>query len=536
MPSYDFLIIGSGAAGLSAALGLSRLGSVAILSKDQAAVSASDWAQGGMAAVTDFDNDSLELHIEDTLNAGAGLCHSDAVRHIIRSGPQAARQLIDWGVPFDRQENGALHLTREGGHRARRVLHRADTTGNAIESTLLGQIHTHARIALFENHFVSDLWLHNDRCHGAWVLTPHHAQPELWRARAVILASGGAGQLYPSTSNPLIATGDGIAHAWRAGAEIANLEFIQFHPTTFYDPGSAPFLLSEALRGEGAVLRLPDGRSFLADYDDRAELAPRDIVARAIDTEMKKHQLQYVNLDISGQPEALIRHHFPAIYAHCKAHGYELTREPIPVVPAAHYTCGGVVVDSAGRTNIPGLYAAGEVSSTGLHGANRLASNSLLECVVGAAAIVADLEGAPHLPKLTNTTSEPTSSGAAPTLPIATLRQKLQAEMWQSAGIVRNDHDLQGATDRLREMVRKVGDHIAGSPAYQELRNLRLCAEILTHSALLRRESRGCHYNRDHAERHEPPRDLISQRGQAEPRARPIPAQLAVATAANPRA
>ncbi len=530
MPVFDFLIIGSGVAGLSTALGLSRLGSVGILTKALAASSASDWAQGGMAAVMNPAEDSVNLHIEDTLSAGAGLCHPAAVSRIIRGGPQAAQQLIHWGVPFDRQPDGDWHLTREGGHRARRVLHRADTTGNAIESTLLEQIRQQDAITLLENHLVCDLWLHGGRCQGAWVLSPVTATPELWKARAVILASGGTGQLYQHTSNPLVATGDGIALAYRAGAEIANLEFIQFHPTTLYHPGEVPFLLSEALRGEGAVLRLPDGQAFIENYDPRGELAPRDIVARAIDTEMKKHHLHYVTLDISKQPENKIRQHFPAIYQHCRERGYDLTREAIPVVPAAHYTCGGVVVDQAGRSTVPGLYAAGEVSSTGLHGANRLASNSLLECVVGAAAIVHELEGLAQLPKLTAVTSSPVlkePTGALSGTEIDSLRQQLQKTMWQCGGIIRNDQDLEYAITQVGAMTTRLGrgngSDLRVSRAYQTLRNLCQNAEILLRSALLRQESRGCHYNSDHPERSPNPEDSISQREQPYSYRRPIP-------------
>ncbi|MBU2808784.1 L-aspartate oxidase [Acidithiobacillus ferrooxidans F221] len=526
MPSFDFLVIGSGTAGLSTALGLSRLGRVALLSKGRADDSASDRAQGGIAAVMDMDHDSIALHVEDTLGAGAGLCHPQAVRQIIGRGPDAVRQLIDWGVPFDRQPDGSWHLTREGGHQARRILHSADTTGHVIESTLLRRVLAEPAIQMAEGHYASDLWLTEDRCQGAWVLPPKGDHPELWTARAVVLASGGAGQLYPHTSNPLVATGDGIALAWRAGAEIANLEFIQFHPTTLYQPGSQPFLLSEALRGEGAILRLPDGSTFLERYDPRAELAPRDIVARAIDLEMKQHQLDYVTLDISAQPATLVRRHFPAIFAHCRAQGYDLTRESIPVVPAAHYTCGGVVVDGAGRSTIPGLYAAGEVSSTGLHGANRLASNSLLECVVGAAAIVADLEGQARLPDRPRqmpgrSPGQPTT--AAHRTDISALRQNLQANMWQAAGIVRNDEGLRAACAYWDERGTRISDSLCGPQPYQELRNLCQCAKILTCAALLREESRGCHFNSDHPQRRAVAADSISQRDQQSPFLRPIP-------------
>ncbi|PKY09990.1 L-aspartate oxidase [Acidithiobacillus marinus] len=529
MPVFDFIIIGSGVAGLSTALGLARLGTVGILSKDQAELTASNWAQGGMAAVMDFTEDSIAMHIEDTLGAGAGLCHPDAVTRIIQAGPDAARQLIDWGVPFDRQSDGAWHLTREGGHRVRRVLHRADTTGNAIEHTLLERVRQQTRISLFENHLACELWTQEGRCQGVWVMDAKHDTPELWTARAIILASGGAGQMYLHSSNPMVATGDGIALAYRAGAEIANMEFIQFHPTTLYDPGHAPFLLTEALRGEGAVLRLPDGRHFLDHYDPRAELAPRDIVARAIDTEMKKHQLSHVTLDISAESADAVRQHFPAIYRHCLERGYDLTREAIPVVPAAHYTCGGVVVDAHGHSSLPGLYAVGEVSATGLHGANRLASNSLLECVVGAASIVEALEGKARLPEppiYHATVPALAASKQQGVLPdphsMMEMHHTIQHVMWQSGGIIRNDQDMSKAVQQLAAMAERIGDSSGVSRSYQELRNLRQNAEILLRSALFRRESRGCHFNIDHPDCAEEAFDVITQRDQEHPYARPI--------------
>jgi len=526
MKAMDFLIIGSGAAGLATALGLTRFGRVAVLSKDQGQDSATLWAQGGMAAVMK-DTDSIAAHIQDTLNAGAGLCHPQVVRQVVEHGAAAARSLIAWGVPFTRDEQGDFHLTREGGHSARRILHTADATGRAIEETLLQRVREHPGIFLGEGHFAIDLWVEDGICHGAMVLTPENDQIERWSARTVILATGGAGQVYLHTSNPPVATGDGIAMAYRAGAEVANMEFMQFHPTTLYHPGSTPFLLSEALRGEGAKLRLPDKSTFLERYDPRAELAPRDIVARAIDAEMKRHGLDYVLLDISHQPAAMIQAHFPTIAARCLELGLDITREPIPVVPAAHYTCGGVVVDSHGRSTLAGLYAAGETACTGLHGANRLASNSLLECITTAAAIVADLQssGCPE-PASFSPPPPPHRATAVPTDALQRLRNKVQATMWTAVGIVRQDAQLQEARKQLEGIgaeLRNLAETSQGLRAFHELRNLQQTAMLITQSAIARRESRGCHYNEDHPQRASQALDTIMQRDWPAPRQRPIP-------------
>jgi L-aspartate oxidase len=528
MKAMDFLIIGSGAAGLATALGLTHFGRVAVLSKDQGQDSATLWAQGGMAAVMK-DTDSIAAHIQDTLNAGAGLCHPQVVRQVVEHGAAAARSLIAWGVPFTRDERGDFHLTREGGHSARRILHTADATGRAIEETLLQRVREHPDIFLGERHFAIDLWVEDGICRGATVLTPENGQVEMWPARTVILATGGAGQAYLHTSNPPIATGDGIAMAYRAGAEVANMEFMQFHPTTLYHPGSTPFLLSEALRGEGAKLRLPDGSTFLERYDPRAELAPRDIVARAIDAEIKHHGLDYVLLDISHQPAAMIKAHFPTIDARCLELGLDITREPIPVVPAAHYTCGGVMVDRHGRSTLAGLYAAGEAACTGLHGANRLASNSLLECITTAAAIVADLQ------TFGSIRSEPASfpppppphrAIAVPTDALHRLRSRIQATMWRAVGIVRQDAQLQEARKQLEGIgteLQDLAETSHGLRAFHELRNLLQTAMLITQSAIARRESRGCHYNEDHPQRASQALDTIMQRDWPAPRQRPIP-------------
>ncbi|MHB1202569.1 MAG: L-aspartate oxidase [Acidithiobacillus sp.] len=529
MKAMDFLIIGSGAAGLATALGLTSFGRVAVLSKDQGQDSATLWAQGGMAAVLK-DTDSIAAHIQDTLNAGAGLCHPQVVRQVVEHGAAAARSLIAWGVPFTRDEHGDFHLTREGGHSARRILHTADATGRAIEETLLQRVREHSDIFLGERHFAIDLWVEDGICRGAMVLDPENGQVETWPARTVILATGGAGQVYLHTSNPPIATGDGIAMAYRAGAEVANMEFMQFHPTTLYHPGSPPFLLSEALRGEGAKLRLPDGSTFLERYDPRAELAPRDIVARAIDAEMKHHGLDYVLLDISHQPAAMTLAHFPTIAARCLELGLDITREPIPVVPAAHYTCGGVVVDSHGRSTLPGLYAAGEAACTGLHGANRLASNSLLECVTTAAAIVADLQtpasARPEVTSFSPPLPSPRPSAAPPAHALHQLRSKVQETMWNAVGIVRKDAQLQAARKQLECIgaeLRDIAETSQELRAFHELRNLLQTAMLITQSAIARQESRGCHYNEDHPQRASQALDTIMQRDWPAPRQRPIP-------------
>ncbi|MHB1530717.1 L-aspartate oxidase [Acidithiobacillus sp.] len=529
MKATDFLIIGSGAAGLATALGLTPFGRVAVLSKDQGQDSATLWAQGGMAAVLK-DTDSIAAHIQDTLNAGAGLCHPQVVRQVVEHGAAAARSLIAWGVPFTRGGHGDFHLTREGGHSARRILHTTDATGRAIEETLLQRVREHPGIFLGERHFAIDLWVEDGICRGAMVLGPENGRVEMWPARTVILATGGAGQVYLHTSNPLIATGDGIAMAYRAGAEVANMEFMQFHPTTLYHPGSPPFLLSEALRGEGAKLRLPDGSTFLERYDPRAELAPRDIVARAIDAEMKHHGLDYVLLDISHQPAAMTLAHFPTIAARCLELGLDITREPIPVVPAAHYTCGGVVVDSHGRSTLPGLYAAGEAACTGLHGANRLASNSLLECVTTAAAIVADLQTPasvrPEVTSFSPPLPSPRPSAAPPADVFHQLRSKVQETMWNAVGIVRKDAQLQEARKQLECIgaeLRDIAETSQGLRAFHELRNLLQTAMLITQSAIARQESRGCHYNEDHPQRASEALDTIMQRDWPAPRQRPIP-------------
>ena len=383
---FDFLIIGSGVAGLTYALKVAPYGSVAIVTKKSSVESNTNYAQGGIAAVM-RESDSVDSHIADTLDAGAGLCDEDVVRMVVEEGPKRVQELIDLGAEFTRN-GSALHLGREGGHSASRIVHAADTTGREIERALLENVQAHPNIAIFQYHFAMELITEHHlgqfvskvrpdvTCFGAYVLDQRSGQILTFLARTTLLAAGGSGQAYLHTTNPAVATGDGVAMAYRAKARIANMEFMQFHPTTLYHPEASSFLISEAVRGEGAVLRNTRGERFMTEHDDRGELAPRDIVARAIDDQLKKHGAQHVWLDISHQNADDIRHHFPAIYARCLKHGIDITKEPIPVVPAAHYQCGGVVSDLSGRTTIDNLYVAGEVACTGLHGANRLASNS----------------------------------------------------------------------------------------------------------------------------------------------------------------
>ncbi|HEX4871246.1 MAG TPA: L-aspartate oxidase [Nevskiaceae bacterium] len=509
------MILGSGAAGLSLALRLAQAGrQVTVVSKASLESGSTLWAQGGISAVLD-EGDSLESHVRDTLVAGAGLCDEQAVRYTVQRGPDGIRWLIEQGVVFteeDGEQRGRrLHLTREGGHSHRRVVHAADATGHAVETTLASLVAAHPNIRVRARAVAVDLILDapRRRAVGAYLYDRDSKEISAESAKAVALCTGGANQVYLYSSNPYGASGDGIAMAWRAGCRVANMEFMQFHPTTLYHKDSRSFLISEALRGEGAWLRLPlpDGRPgerFMHRFDERGELAPRDVVARAIDHEMKRLGLKHVLLDITHKPASFIRHHFPTIHAHCLSLGLDICREPIPVVPSAHFTCGGVVTDLRARTDLDGLYAIGEVACTGLHGANRLASNSLLECLVFAEAAAEDLlatldeRPAPPPPRPWDA-SRVTDSDEDVVVSHNWL--ELRTFMWDYVGIVRTTKRLQRALRRVELLRQEIQDYYGNyriSHHLIELRNLVVCAELIVRSALARHESRGLHYTLDH--------------------------------------
>jgi L-aspartate oxidase len=525
--TYDALIIGSGASGLSLALRLADHARVAVLSKVALSEGNTRYAQGGISAVLDAQ-DSLESHIEDTLVAGAGLCDPETVRLVVSQGKECIDWLLEHGVAFTEIEStdGAhhLHLTREGGHTHRRVVHAADATGRAVESSLERHARTHPSIDLFEHHNVIDLITSRklglagpQRVLGAYALDTRNHRTRTFRARVIALATGGASKVYLYTSNPDVSTGDGIALAWRAGARVANMEFIQFHPTCLYHPHACSFLISEAVRGEGGLLLLPDGSRFMQRFDPRGELAPRDIVARAIDHEMKRLGADCVYLDISHRPADFIRSHFPTIHARCLELGIDMTREPIPVVPAAHYTCGGVVTDRQARTDISGLYAVGEVACTGLHGANRMASNSLLECLVFAKQAgqdilqrLGDIPPPPALPDWDE--SQVTDSDEE--VVVSHNWDEIRRFMWDYVGIVRTDKRLQRALHRAELLKQEIAEYYGNfrvTSDLLELRNLVIVAELIIRSALQRKESRGLHFTLDYPERDEthPPQNTI---------------------------
>ncbi|PSJ39337.1 L-aspartate oxidase [Zobellella taiwanensis] len=511
----DVLIIGSGAAGLSLALKLADHARVHVLSKGPLAEGATLYAQGGIAAVFD-ETDSIESHVADTLIAGAGLCDEQVVEFTARQAPGAIQWLIGQGVPFDTEESDAgepsYHLTREGGHSHRRIFHAADATGRAVQLTLTEQVQRHPNIHILERVNALDLittaklGLPGNRVLGAYVWNRNKERVETVRAKFIAMATGGASKVYQYTSNPDVSSGDGIAMAWRAGCRVANMEFNQFHPTSLYHPADNNFLLSEALRGEGALLKRPDGSRFMPDYDERAELAPRDIVARAIDHEMKRLGADCMYLDISHQPADFIVKHFPTIHERCLKVGIDITKEPMPVVPAAHYTCGGVMVDRQGRTDIEGLYAIGEVSYTGLHGANRMASNSLLECIVFARAAGEDM-----LAKLANTAEPPRLplwdeskvTNSDEEVVIHHNWHELRLFMWDYVGIVRSDKRLERAKRRIDLLKQEIQEYYANfrvSNNLLELRNLVQVAELIVLSAMARKESRGLHFTLDYPE------------------------------------
>jgi L-aspartate oxidase len=508
--TYDLLVIGSGAAGLSVALAVLAArpkARVAVLAKNALGEGSTMYAQGGVAAVLDA-TDTTESHIADTLNAGAGLCVPEVVRFVVENSRRAVDWLIGSGVIFDREE-GAYHLTREGGHSHRRVIHSADTTGRAIQTTLEARIRE-STAELFENHIAVDLIREKldderlGRCVGAYALDRSGGDVRLFRARAAVLASGGASRVYLYSSNPDGSTGDGIAMAWRAGCRVANMEFSQFHPTCLYHPRAKSFLITEAVRGEGGKLLRPDGTRFMDDYDPRAELAPRDIVARAIDDVMKRLGCECVYLDISHKPAEFITAHFPNIHATCLEFGIDITKQPIPVVPAAHFTCGGVITDLHGRTDIDNLYAVGECAFTGLHGANRLASNSLLECVVFGAACARDIiERVADLPEppLLAPWDETWVTDSDELVVVSHNWDELRRFMWDYVGIVRSTKRLERAKHRVRLLLEEIAEYYGSfrvTDDLLELRNLAMVADLIIRSALIRRESRGLHYTLDY--------------------------------------
>ena len=514
--SSDVLIIGSGAAGLSLALSLSNRLSVNVISKGSLTESSSLYAQGGIAAVLK-DNDSFDSHINDTLSAGAGLCDPDSVRYTVENGPDAIRWLNDVGVNFTRLDTGQTkpeyHLTKEGGHSHRRVVHADDATGRAVETSLESQVRNHPNIKLFERHLAIDLITSNKitatpgrskLCYGAYIFDRNQHRVVTFSARIVILATGGASKVYLYTSNPDSSTGDGIAMAWRAGCRVANLEFNQFHPTCLYHPDAKSYLITEAVRGEGGHLLLPDGTRFMDKFDSHMELAPRDIVARAIDHEMKRLGSDCVYLDISHKPADFIKQHFPTIYQKCLEFGYDMTREPVPVVPAAHYTCGGIVTNLNAQTDVKNLYAIGETACTFLHGANRMASNSLLECIVFAMSAAKDINknidsiaSPPPLPHWDD--SQVTYSDEE--VVVSHNWDELRRFMWDYVGIVRTTKRLQRAKNRSQLLLREIDEYYGNFRVTNdliELRNLATVADLIIESALARKESRGLHYTLDY--------------------------------------
>ena len=522
---FDVAIVGSGLAGLSVALHLAQTRTVAIISKRALLDGASNWAQGGIAAVLD-SGDSVDEHVNDTLIAGGGLCDEAATRFIIEHSREAIEWLIEQGVPFTRDPTAEMgfHLTREGGHSQRRIIHAADATGHAVQVTLEEKVRAHPNITLFEQHCAIDVISSEKlspppanaaaptpttpRCLGLYVQDEKTGQVLTFEAEHTVLCTGGAGKTYLYTTNPDTATGDGIAMAWRAGCRVSNMEFIQFHPTCLYHPFAKSFLITEAIRGEGGLLLLPPeagaagGTRFMPAHDERGELAPRDVVARAIDFEMKKRGIDYVNLDISHKSPEFLMEHFPTIYARCLEYGIDITRQPIPVVPAVHFTCGGVVTDLAGRTDLEGLYAVGETACTGLHGANRLASNSLLECLVIGRACATFIAGQDHVkvPTLPQW-DESRVTNADEEVVISHNWDELRRFMWNYVGIVRTNKRLERAQHRIKLLKEEIDEyyrHFRITHDLLELRNLVDVAELIVKSALTRRESRGLHFSRDY--------------------------------------
>ena len=506
----DVLIIGSGAAGLAAAIQLADQARVIVLSKDRIDGGSTNRAQGGIAAVTG-PGDSPEDHIRDTMRAGAGLCDEQIVRYAVEKGPEVIERLIDYGLLFDTDGEAAFHLTREGGHSHRRVLHVADRTGLAIESSLTERALEHPRIEFLIGRLAIDvvttrkLGTLPDRAIGAYVYNRETDSVELIQASNIVLATGGASKVYLYTSNPDGATGDGTAMAWRAGCRVGNMEFNQFHPTCLFHPHAKSFLISEAVRGEGGRLLLPNGDRFMHRFDPRGELASRDVVARAIDHEMKRLGADCLYLDISHRSADFIESHFPTIRARCETFGIDMTRAPVPVVPAAHYTCGGVLVDRHGATDVPGLYAIGETACTGLHGANRLASNSLLECMVFAHSAAEHIlgtltKGKRRLPDAPAWDASRVTDSDEDVV-LSHNWDELRRFMWDYVGIVRTNKRLERAYRRIELLKKEVHEYYANhhiSNDLIELRNVILVAELMVRCAMSRRESRGLHYTLDY--------------------------------------
>jgi L-aspartate oxidase len=519
----DFLVIGSGIAGLSFALKVAEYGQVAIVTKKEAMETSTNYAQGGIASVFG-QSDTFDLHVQDTLEAGDGLCKKDIVEMVVEDGPERIRELMDWGVAFTQEGAGNLEfdLGLEGGHSRKRIVHAGDLTGRAIEQVLVDSVKNHPRISLSENHLAIDLITystrvkrgtvtaaHEDLCCGAYVLDTETNEVHTFRAKITVLATGGAGKIYRFTSNPDIATGDGIAMAYRAGALVANLEFVQFHPTCLYHPEAKNFLISEAVRGEGGVLIDSKGRAFMGGYDSKKDLACRDIVARAIDSELKTSGDDSVFLDISDKDPGLVQERFPNIYQKCLSLGIDITKEPIPVVPAAHYMCGGVLVDTEGKSDIERLYVVGETACTGLHGANRLASNSLLEAVVyadrAAEQAVKDLESIDGEVCLDLPRWDPMRTvDSDEAIVVSHNWDEIRRTMWNYVGIVRSNNRLRRARNRIETIQKEIHEYYWDFKITSdliELRNIAMVAELVIQCAMLRKESRGLHYNIQYAEK-----------------------------------
>jgi len=519
---YDVVIIGSGAAGLTAALKLAPHCRVAVLSKGDIAAGSTRQAQGGIAAVMEA-TDSIQAHIDDTLIAGAGLCNEEAVRFMVERGRAAIEELIDLGVKFDRTDQSSedrydYHLTREGGHSHRRILHASDATGKAVQTTMNARVLAEENIDVFEHHVAIDVITnrhlqekagYQDAAHGVYVLNMKESRVETFSASATIIATGGASRVYQYSSNPDASTGDGIAMAWRAGCRVTNMEFNQFHPTCLYHADAKTFLITEAMRGEGAVLLGKDGKRFMPGYDERAELAPRDIVARAIDSEMKRTGAENIWLDITHKDADFIISHFPNIYRHCLALGIDITSDPIPVVPAAHYTCGGIHVGQDARTDLAGLYAIGECAHTGLHGANRMASNSLLECLVMGNAAAKDIVNTINSKEVSapaRAWDESKVTDSDEEVVVSHNWRELRRFMWDFVGIVRTDKRLQRAKRRVDLLAAEIQEYYGNfrvTADLLELRNLVLVADLIVRSAQMRKESRGLHYTADYPELNE---------------------------------